>query len=278
MSEINDLNIVDASNTTRFPELQAASSVNDGSRALEGLLARWHEDIGARISSTGSANAYAVAATQTITAYYDGLMVGFDANFANTGSATLNVDGVAAATIKKDGGASNLIANDIVIGQKVQVIYDGTNFQMVSPTPAPATPTFPATTKMLFQQTLAPTLWTKVLTDNNKAIRIVTGTVGSGGAAGFTTVFGAGKTTGGTAISIAQMPIHDHPATIKMGSEDLDSSGQPTRPQADSALAETSGSPRSDVVDVTNAGSGSTHNHTLSLDLQFIDAIWATKD
>lgn len=131
MAEINDLNVTDASNTARFPENQAPGTVNDGARALEGLLARWHKDTNGSVSSTGSANAYAVAANQTISAYYDGLIIVFDANFANTGSATLNVDGVGASTIQLLG--SNLASGAIAIGQKVAVIYDGTNWQMISP-------------------------------------------------------------------------------------------------------------------------------------------------
>ncbi len=49
----------------------------------------------------------------------------------------------------------------------------------------------PSGTKMLFQQTSAPTGWTKITTTNNAALRLVSGTVGSGGTADFTTVFDA---------------------------------------------------------------------------------------
>ncbi len=45
---------------------------------------------------------------------------------------------------------------------------------------------FPTGTKMLFQQTSAPTGWTKVTTHNNKALRVVSGTAGSGGSNAFT--------------------------------------------------------------------------------------------
>ena len=132
MAEINDLNIVDASNTARFPESQAPSTVNNGARALEGLIARWHKDTNGSVASTGSANAYVFAANQTLSAYYDGLEITFDANFTNTGSATLNVDAVGAATIKKYND-QNLASGDIESGQKVNVIYDGTNWQLQTP-------------------------------------------------------------------------------------------------------------------------------------------------
>ena len=44
MAEITDLNITDASNTARFPENQTPGSVNDGARALEGMIARGFKD------------------------------------------------------------------------------------------------------------------------------------------------------------------------------------------------------------------------------------------
>ena len=129
-AEIEDLDTSDAANTGRFPENMAPSAVNNGARALEGLLARFYNDIGCRISTGGSANAYTFAASQAITSYYDGLILCFDANFANTGTATLNVDGKGAKTIQRNGAA--LPAGAIESGQKVLVTYDGTNFEVLS--------------------------------------------------------------------------------------------------------------------------------------------------
>ena len=133
MAEINDLNVTDASNTARFPENQTPGSVNNGARALEGLLARWHKDTNASVIATGSSNAYVVAANQTLSAYYDGLVIGFEANHSITGTATLNVDSVGAKTIKKHHD-QNLASGDIESGQKVIVVFDSTAdaWQMVS--------------------------------------------------------------------------------------------------------------------------------------------------
>lgn len=90
------------------------------------------------VVTTGSANAY-VAATPALAAYAAGNLVVFNANFTNTGSATLNLNSLGAKTIKKNDGATNLAANDIISGQLVVVRYDGTNFQMLSPPGTPAT-------------------------------------------------------------------------------------------------------------------------------------------
>lgn len=134
MAEISDLSTTDASNTARFPEGQNPSTVNDGARALEGLIARWYTDTNGSLVSTGSANAYVLAASQTISAYAQGQVFAFEANFANTGSATLNVDSVGAKTIKKHND-QNLASGDIESGQIVVVAYEAAAdaFQMLSP-------------------------------------------------------------------------------------------------------------------------------------------------
>ncbi len=59
---------------------------------------------------------------------------------------------------------------------------------------------FAAGTAMLFKQTAAPTGWTKATTDNDAALRVVSGTVGSGGTAGFTATF-ASRTPSGSLSS-----------------------------------------------------------------------------
>ncbi len=75
---------------------------------------------------------------------------------------------------------------------------------------------FPTGTLMLFQQTAAPTGWTKQTTHNNKALRVVSGTASSGGTSDFTTVFTnqtptiSGGSVNSTTLSTAQMPSHTH--------------------------------------------------------------------
>lgn len=83
--------------------------------------------------STGSANAYIVALSPIPTSYAAGMPVKFTSNFANTGSATVNVNSLGAKTIKKLDGATNLVSGDIANGQTVTLIYDGTNFVMQNP-------------------------------------------------------------------------------------------------------------------------------------------------
>jgi len=80
-------------------------------------------------ATTNSGNAYSCTTTPTFTpAAGDTISINFTA--ANTGSATLAVNGAAAATIKKWGNSSNLAANDLLAGHWISATYDGTYWQL----------------------------------------------------------------------------------------------------------------------------------------------------
>lgn len=81
-------------------------------------------------STTGSANAYVLTLTPAITAYAAGQTFRAKANFSNTGAATIAVSGLTATAIQKNGAA--LVANDIVSGNIIEIVHDGTQFQLVS--------------------------------------------------------------------------------------------------------------------------------------------------
>ena len=82
------------------------------------------------VADTGAANVYAIAPSPTNTAYSAGQQFTFKAANTNTGTSTLNVNGIGAVTIKVD---SNILsAGDIQAGQIYSVVYDGTDFQLVS--------------------------------------------------------------------------------------------------------------------------------------------------
>lgn len=92
-------------------------------------------------ADAGANDTYAVTLSPVPAAYTTGMVVNFKANTANTGAATLNVNSLGAKTIKKLND-QDLANNDIESGQIVQVVYDGTNFQMQSQIAnAPATTT-----------------------------------------------------------------------------------------------------------------------------------------
>lgn len=91
---------------------------------------------------TGAADAYVISLPSvevSTVAQLLGQLIVFRAGAANTGAATLAVNGLAPVAITK-GGASALDANDILAGGLVSVVYDGTSFQLSSFSEAPALP------------------------------------------------------------------------------------------------------------------------------------------
>ncbi len=76
-------------------------------------------------------DSYAITLQSAFGALYAGMEVTFKAGTANTGAATLAVNGLTATAITKFGSTA-LVTGDILAGQVVKVVYDGTQFQIVS--------------------------------------------------------------------------------------------------------------------------------------------------
>lgn len=83
------------------------------------------------VADSGAANTYVTTLAPVPASLVAGFEVNFKATNANTGASTLNVNGLGAVNILKN-GVTALVANDIKAGQLVSVKYDGTSFQMVS--------------------------------------------------------------------------------------------------------------------------------------------------
>lgn len=77
---------------------------------------------------TGGTDSYACNLAPAISAYRLGACYTFKADVANTGAATLALNGLTAKTIKKVVG-TDLGTGDIVVNRLVHVCYDGTNMQ-----------------------------------------------------------------------------------------------------------------------------------------------------
>jgi len=80
-------------------------------------------------AASASGTAYACSTTPTFTPAA-GDHIQFKADVANTGTATLSVNGATAATIKKWGGSGNLIANDILASHWISATFDGAYWQL----------------------------------------------------------------------------------------------------------------------------------------------------
>jgi len=152
----------------------------------------------------------------------------------------------------------------------------------------PAADVFSSGTLMLFQQTAAPTGWTKQTTHNDKALRVVSGTAGSGGSTAFITALGTPAVSGSvsvsgnisdTTLSTAQMPSHNHGLQT----------GQSGNNAQDRMRRQSTTTQQSINNHINATGGGGSHNHghnfsgslssaTTAINVQYVDLIIASKD
>jgi hypothetical protein len=85
-------------------------------------------------TSGGSASANTLTLTPSTLTLSDlqGVEIEFTAGFAPTGAVTLQVNGLLAKSIVKHGSQA-VVAQDWAAGQILRVVYDGTNFQLLTP-------------------------------------------------------------------------------------------------------------------------------------------------
>tara|TARA_R100001510_G_C7636182_1_gene194315 strand:+ start:95 stop:835 length:741 start_codon:yes stop_codon:yes gene_type:complete len=142
---------------------------------------------------------------------------------------------------------------------------------------------FPSGTTMLFNQTNAPTGWTKSTAHNNKALRVVSGNASSGGGNGFTTALNSSfSTSGGNVnnhtLTTSQMPSHSHGMQQRSAGLGCGSN------IAQAGIPGTFGcNNNSTAFNTFTEGGGYAHNHTfsnpsLNLNVAYIDVIVASKD
>lgn len=181
---------------------------------------------------------------------------------------------------------SEVTGIDLQQDQSQIVFSDGTNINAVGST-------IPSGTVMLFQQTAAPTGFTKITTHNNKALRVVNGSVTTGGTNSFTDALNASNDTSSKSVTItgstsshtltlSQIPSHRHLAGghSEFGTGNFVSAG--TRNDGNA------GGAKRFYTDYQGSGSGhshsngslagASHNHNFNLDIEYVDIILASKD
>lgn len=207
----------------------------------------------------------------------------------NNGTDVVNaLDGI--SVVSGGTGTNTLTAESVVVGNganAVKFVAPGTAANIltsngtawVSQAPAGGQ-AFPSGTVMLFAQTSAPTGWTKnTSTGNDSALRLVTGSVSTGGSVAFSTVFVSNRAVsissvtgsiGATTLTTPQIPAHSHPAGAGGGPFSAGESSGAVFPGG-----------------TGNAGGGGSHDHPLSVTggsgttniaVQYVDVIRATAD
>ncbi len=297
-----------ADSEINWQEGQLPSTVNNSARAMMATLAAWRNDMGGAITAGGTADAITVTLEKPMTsAAYS--FFSFIASATNTGAATLKVDSQSALPLRSVSGAS-LSAGQIRTGRIYHVIkgsgewlvsnagqansdaaYMAAGTVKANLTGASAAPTdstvqnlasaifaygFPTGTKMLFVQTSAPTGWTKDTTHDNKALRIVSGTAGTGGTVDFTAAFASqtvAGTVGDTTLTLNQIPAHTHDVVFTQAND----------VSAGARLIGAGTSGINSTFTTTSKGGGASHTHSftgtaIDLAVKYVDVIVAMKD
>ena len=190
-------------------------------------------------------------------------------------------------------GLSTLTANNVILGNGTSsptFVAPGTTGNVltsngstwVSTAPSPE---FVSGTRMTFNQTNAPTGWTKDTGTDNAGFRLVSGSVSSGGSVDFSTAFASQAVTitavagsaGATTLTTPQIPSHSH-TSLSTSEVSGGVSGVVGRDSREANTSFTTG----------NTGGGDAHSHPFSfssatanainLAVKFVDLIIAQKN
>jgi len=125
-----------ASNATadtgiNWAEGQPRASVNNSARSMMAAHAKDRNLKNGSITTGGTANAQTFTSGVAYTAVPTGLTVRLKVGVTNTGATTLNMDGIGAVAIKDQAG-SDIGANALLLGRYVDLLYNGTNWILLS--------------------------------------------------------------------------------------------------------------------------------------------------
>jgi hypothetical protein len=228
-------------------------------------------------------------------------------------SALIADDAITSALIADDAVVQAAIADDSVDAARLQTSNSGSNGQFLALSSGTGNLTWTTVTSedfipngsvMVFFQANAPTGWTKVTTQNDKTLRVVSGT---GGGTGGDWAMSAGETTsshgghahssaahthsggnfaaGAHTLSTSEIPSHNHTqSVVATNRPGFQSSNAKATGGSTSTGSTGGGSSHSHSLSGTSAsttpgdtGSAGSHTHTIAAP-QYIDVIICSKD
>ena len=214
------------------------------------------------LTSVAGTNTITAIAPISMTALAAGQIFRFVAAASNTGGVTININSIGAKAITKN-GTTPLTANEILINSAVQVIYDGTQFQLVNP----AVATFPSGIITMWSGTIAtiPSGW--LLCDGTSSTpdlrnRFIVGAYSDTSGVAYTTITGANTQTGGSKDAIVVSHTHTvtdpgHTHVLASGGGILSTSGSTSYNAGSTSTVISSSTLVSNTTGITLASTGS---------------------
>jgi len=135
MAEIQDWATTANGNDTGSPPDNAPegfdpTKIDDVEREHQAVIRRWYGDISAVTTTSLSSNVITVTPNRTISSYFVGLRLTFKAPFNGNANTTIKIGSLAAKDILYPDGSN--AAQDIVDDGFYDIVYDGTQFQLLS--------------------------------------------------------------------------------------------------------------------------------------------------
>jgi hypothetical protein len=241
---------------------------------------------------TSAGTGIAVLAGKTMTVFNDGTDV-VDVTTQTTSLVTGSITASSPIAVSSGGtGLATLTANNVILGNgtsnpsfvapgnSANVLTSNGTTWVSSVVPQPEF--FSSGTRMTFNQTAAPTGWTKDTSTDNAGFRLVSGSASSGGSVDFTTAFSSSRavtvtsmsgSAGATTLSTPQIPSHNHQIATS-----------PAYGVSAPGLSSLGGGSN---LFSGNTGGGGSHTHpfsfstgagTVDLSVKYVDLIIAQKD
>jgi hypothetical protein len=246
---------------------------------------------------TSAGTGIAVLAGKTMTVFNNGtdvVDVTTQTTSLVTGSITASSLSLTSALPVTSGGTglATLTANNVILGNgtsnpsfvapgnSANVLTSNGTTWVSSVVPQPEF--FSSGTRMTFNQTAAPTGWTKDTSTDNAGFRLVSGNVSSGGSVDFTVAFSSSRavtvtsmsgSAGATTLSTPQIPSHTHTINVVSGCGGIQGI----------AFTQSGSTP----LNTGATGGGGSHTHPFSfstgagnvnLEVKYVDLIIAQKD
>lgn len=131
----SDWRELDSDNTNPSPNGvsggYAPSTIGPIIRSIRGALKRFYVQSNALYSTTGTGAAYILTYSAAPQGYSAGIIYRFFAHADNTGAVSLNINSLGAKAILSQHGEP-LTAGKIKAGKVVEVVYNGTSFELIS--------------------------------------------------------------------------------------------------------------------------------------------------